>query len=133
MLYMLVRLYLSYSLFMQVGLRITLAVFYLRIKVNAMRITLHCINVRGLPPTSHRRPCHVRGQGRGKEERVKDPCPGSVRGGGGVSLSWMGYPPSLPQPGPVTGLGVLPRKDMEPDTRERTRDLQSRIPLPPLC
>ena len=41
MLYMLVRLYLSYSLFVWVGLCITLAVFYIRIKVIIMHITLH--------------------------------------------------------------------------------------------
>ena len=40
MLCMLVRLYLSYSLFVRVGLCITLAVLYIRIKVIVMRITL---------------------------------------------------------------------------------------------
>ena len=41
MLCMLVRLYLSYSLFVLVGLRITLEVLYIRNKVIVMRITLH--------------------------------------------------------------------------------------------
>ena len=91
MLCMLVRLYISYSLFMQLILCITLVVLYIRIKVNVMCITLqdhkrctaHCVSC----------PCCVlfgggvgagcnKGGGWKREEGSLggNTCPGSDRG-----------------------------------------------------